>query len=61
MIYFALTVLALKTTAHALEALGVEFKKKTEGKEPSKLVRFWANSFFVVAYGYILFQFITLK
>ena len=61
MIYFALTILGLKTAGHILAALGVEFKKKKEENEHSKTVMFLVHSTFVIAYGYILSQFITLK
>ena len=61
MIYFALTVLALKTFGHILNALGVKFEKKTEKKESTWFVRLLVESTFITAYLYILSHFITLK
>lgn len=61
MIYFALTVLALRTFGHIMNALGVKLDKTTEKKEPSKLVNFIVHSIFITAYVYILFQFISIK
>lgn len=61
MIYFALTILGLKTAGHILAALGVEFKNKKEETEYSKTVRFLVHATFVIAYGYIISHFITLK
>lgn len=61
MIYFALTVLALRTFGHILGAFGVKFEEKIDKKEPTLFVKFVVNSIFVTAYGYILLQFISIK
>lgn len=63
MIYFSLIVIALKTAIHFMTALGVEFKYNSnkEQKPAGNGIKFIANMFFVVAYGYIIYYFLSLK
>ena len=61
MIYFALTVLALRTFGHVMNAMGVKLEEKIEKKEPPQYVKFVIHSIFITAYVYILLQFISIK